>query len=85
MLKMTKSATTPNPFAKLLSETLTTEFQPVTLQLLQQVTQTVNMHGEMIQTYGEAFQTLEFLAQARAVELVPLNGDPNQFKIRKLM
>jgi len=39
----------------------------------------------MIQTYGEAFQTLEFLAQARAVELVPLNGDPNQFKIRKLM
>jgi hypothetical protein len=43
------------------------------------------MHGEMVQTYGEAFQTLEFLAQARAVELVPLNGDATQFKIRKLM
>jgi len=82
---MTESATTPNPFAKLLNEILTDEFQPVTLGLLQQVTETVNMHGEMIQTYGEAFQTLEFLAQARAVELVSLNGDPNQFKIRKLM
>jgi hypothetical protein len=39
----------------------------------------------MIQTYGEAFQTLEFLAQARAVELMPTNGDATQFKIRKLM
>jgi len=76
---------TPNPFAKLLNETLTAEFQPVTLDLLERVTNTVNMHGEMVQTYGEAFQTLEFLAQARAVELVPLNGDATQFKIRKLM
>jgi hypothetical protein len=69
----------------LLNEIFTDEFQPVTLGLLEQVTNTVNMHGEMIQTYGEAFQTLEFLAQARAVELVPLNGDATQFKIRKLM
>jgi len=42
------------------------------------------MHGEMVQTYGEAFQTLEFLAKARAVELVPLNSDATQYKIRKL-
>jgi hypothetical protein len=69
----------------LLDEILTAEFQPVTLQLLEQVTHTINIHGEMVQTYGEAFQTLEFLAQARAVELVPLNGEPTQFKIRKLM
>jgi hypothetical protein len=82
---MTESDTTPNPFTKLLNEIFTDEFQPVTLGLLEQVTNTVNMHGEMIQTYGEAFQTLEFLAQARAVELVPLNGDATQFKIRKLM
>jgi hypothetical protein len=76
---------TPNPFSKLLNETLTDEFQPVTLDLLERVTNTVNMHGEMVQTYGEAFQTLEFLAKARAVELVPLNSDATQFKIRKLM
>jgi hypothetical protein len=82
---MTKSATTPNPFTKLLSDIITDEFQPVTLELLEQVTRTVNMYGEMIQTYGEAFQTLEFLAQARAVELVPTNSDATQFKIRKLM
>jgi hypothetical protein len=81
---MTKSDTTPNPFKKLLDETLTVEFQPVTLDLLERVTQTVNMHSEMVQTYGEAFQTLEFLAKARAVELVPLNSDATQYKIRKL-
>jgi hypothetical protein len=38
----------------------------------------------VVQTYGEAFQTLEFLAQARAVELVPLEPDSQQYKIRKL-
>jgi hypothetical protein len=82
---MTKSDTTPNPFIKLLNTVITEDFQPVTLGLLEQVTHTVNEHGEMIQTYGEAFQTLEFLAQARAVELMPTNGDATQFKIRKLM
>jgi hypothetical protein len=38
----------------------------------------------VLQTYGEAFQTLEFLAQARAVELVPLEPGSQQYKIRKL-
>jgi hypothetical protein len=84
MWKMTKSDTTPNPFKKLLSELVTGEFQPVTLQLLEQVTCILNEPGEVIQTYGEAFQTLEFLAQARAVELVPLDSNKTQFKIRKL-
>jgi hypothetical protein len=75
---------TPNPFRKLLSEVFTFEFQPVTLQLLEVVTRTINEPGEAIQTYGEAFQTLEFLAQARAVELVPLEPGSQQYKIRKL-
>lgn len=75
---------TPNPFKKLLNELLTGEFQPVTLGLLADVTRIVNEPGETIQTYGEAFQTLEFLAQARAVELVPLDHDKKQYKIRKL-
>ena len=57
----------------------------MTLQLLKKVTATVNEPGEMIQTYGEAFQTLEFLAQAGVLELVPINTDKTQFKIRKLI
>jgi hypothetical protein len=75
---------TQNPFNKLFSELLTGEFQPVTLQLLETVTHIVNEQGEMIQTYAEAFKTLEFLAQARAVELVPIDTNKTQFKIRKL-
>jgi len=81
---MTKSDTTPNPFKKLLSELVTDEFQPVTLQMLDGVTRIVNEPGETIQTYGEAFLTLQFLANAGAVELVPLDSNKTQFKIRKL-
>jgi hypothetical protein len=84
MWKMTKSDTTPNPFKKLLSELVTGEFQPVTLQMLDGVTHIVNEPSTVIQTYGEAFQTLEFLANAGAVELVPLDSSKTQFKIRKL-
>jgi hypothetical protein len=75
---------TPNPFRKLLDELLTAEFQPVTLQLLESVTSVINEPSVVVQTYGEAFQTLEFLAQARAVELVPLQPGSQQYKIRKL-
>jgi hypothetical protein len=75
---------TPNPFRKLLDELLTTEFQPVTLQLLEDVTHIVNEPSTVLQTYGEAFQTLEFLAQARAVELVTIEPGSQQYKIRKL-
>ena len=75
---------TPNPFRKLLDELLTAEFQPVTLQLLESVTSVINEPSVVVQTYGEAFQTLEFLAQARAVELVPIEPGSQQYKIRKL-
>jgi hypothetical protein len=84
MWKMTKSDTTPNPFRKLLNEAFTAEFQSVTLQLLERVTTIVNEPSVVVQTYGEAFQTLEFLAQAHAVELVPLEPGSQQYKIRKL-
>jgi hypothetical protein len=75
---------TPNPFRKLLNELFTGEFQPVTLQLLETVTHIVNEPSTVVQTYGEAFQTLEFLAQARAVELIPIEAGSQQYKIRKL-
>lgn len=75
---------TPNPFTKLLNELLTSEYQPVSLQFLKELTDIVNEPSEVIQTYGEAFQVLEFLATAKAIELVPISTDSKQYKVRKL-
>jgi hypothetical protein len=52
--------------------------------MLDGVTRIVNEPSETIQTYGEAFLTLQFLANAGAVELMPLDSNKTQFKIRKL-
>ena len=44
---------------------------------------TVNEPSPVIQTYGEAFQVLEFLATAGVIELVHASTEPKQYKIRK--
>jgi hypothetical protein len=67
-----------------LSELSITEYQPVTLDYLKRVSDIINEPSPVVQTYGEAFQVLEFLATAKAVELVPLDGEQKQYKIRKL-
>jgi hypothetical protein len=54
------------------------------MQYLKHVSDIINEPSPVVQTYGEAFQVLEFLATARAVELVPLDGEQKQYKIRKL-
>lgn len=54
------------------------------MQYLKQVSDIINEPSPVVQTYGEAFQVLEFLANARAVELVPIDGEQKQYKIRKL-
>jgi hypothetical protein len=46
----------------------------VTLEFLSWVSKTINEPGMIVQTYGEAFQVLEFLANARAVELTKMPG-----------
>lgn len=61
-----------------------TEYQPVTLDYLKRVSDIINEPSPVVQTYGEAFQVLEFLATAKAVELVPVDGEQKQYKIRKL-
>lgn len=61
-----------------------TEAVPVTLQLLEWVTKVINEPSVVIQTYGEAFQVLEFLAQAQVVELIPVENNPGAYTIRKL-
>lgn len=68
----------------LLAGLSTTESTPVTLQFLEWVTHIVNAPSEVVQTYGEAFQVLEFLANARVVELLPIPDSPGTYTIRKL-
>ena len=54
----------------------------VTLDFLTQVRDLVNQETTIVTTYGEAFQVLEFLAKAKAVELEPAEK-AGVFKIRK--
>lgn len=61
-----------------------TERVPVTLQFLEWVTEVINEPSVVIQTYGEAFQVLEFLATAGVVELTAVHNNPGAYTIRKL-
>ena len=72
-----------NPFQVLLTGLSTTEYTPVTLDLLKYISEIINEPSVVVQTYGEVFQTLEFLGQAGAIELVK-DSDTEIFKIRKL-
>lgn len=73
-----------NPFQKLLTGLSATEAVPVTLQLLEWVTNTINEPSEVVQTYGEAFQVLQFLENAGVVELTPVENNPGAYLLRKL-
>ncbi len=75
---------TTNPFRSLLTGLSSTKSVPVTLQLLEWVTKTINEPSEVVQTYGEAFQVLQFLETAGVVELTPVEDNPGAYTIRKL-
>lgn len=72
-----------NPFAILLAGLSTTEPTPITFQFLEWVSEVVNEPSEVVQTYGEAFQVLQFLETARVVEILEV-PEQNAFTIRKL-
>jgi hypothetical protein len=67
---MTQSTT--NPFKTLLSGLSQNKTYPVTLQFLEWVTGVINEPSVVVQTYGEAFQVLEFLDAARVVKLTKI-------------
>lgn len=73
-----------NPFRVLLTGLSQTESVPVTLQFLEGVTKTINEPSEVVQTYGEAFQVLEFLATAGVVELTPVENNPGAYTIKRI-
>jgi hypothetical protein len=78
-----KPESSTNPFAILLAGLSTTEPTPVTLKFLEWVTEVVNEPSVVVQTYGEAFQVLQFLETARVVELLEI-PEKDAFTIRKL-
>lgn len=72
-----------NPFRVLLTGLSQTESIPVTLQFLEWVTEVINQPSVVVQTYGEAFQVLQFLATAGVVELTPVYNNPGAYTIKK--
>ena len=75
---------TTNPFKTLLAGLSSTESVPVTLQFLEWVTKIINEPSEVVQTYGEAFQVLQFLETAGVVELTAVEDNPGAYTIKKL-
>lgn len=74
---------TTNPFKTLLAGLSSTEAIPVTMDYLTEVSRIINAPSTVVQTYGEAFQVLEFLAQAQVIELIPVEDNPGAYLIRK--
>lgn len=79
---MTTSTSTENPFRKLLTQLHSEEWKLVTLDFLKTVHDLVNVNEQLITTYGEAFEILEYLEKAGVVELEPAQ-EQGVFKIRK--
>ena len=75
---------TTNPFKTLLAGLSSTKYTIVTLDYLAHVSRTINEPSTVLQTYGEAFQVLEFLANAQVVDLRPVEDNPGVYKIRKI-
>lgn len=79
---MTTSISTENPFRKLLTQLHTEEWRLVTLDFLRLVHDLINKDEQLITTYGEAFEVLQYLEKAQVVELEPAEQQ-GVFKIRK--
>jgi len=77
------SGTGNNPF-KMLTGNLSNEWKIVSLAYLKEVHDTINAESPIIQTYGDAFDILEFLAKAKVIDLVPVEGEESVYKIRKI-
>ena len=82
MLNTTKSSLKTNPFKILVGELSTDTWKLVNLEYLNHVADLVNQDEQRIATYGEAFAILEYLEQAKIVELRPVE-DTGIYKIRK--
>jgi len=84
MWKMKKSSGTGNNPFKVLVGNLTTEWRPVSLEYLKEIHDTINAESDIIKTYGDAFDILEYLANAKVVDLEMIDGNESIYKIRKV-
>jgi hypothetical protein len=71
-----------NPFKTLVGELSTETWKLVSLEYLNHVADLVNQEEQRIFSFGEAFAVLEYLEQAKIVELRPVE-DTGIYKIRK--
>jgi monomeric isocitrate dehydrogenase len=84
MWKMKKSSGTGNNPFKVLVGNLTTEWKFVSINYLKEVHDTINAESNIIKTYGDAFDILEYLANAKVIDLVPVESEEGIYKIRKI-
>ena len=82
MSNTTKSSLKTNPFKTLVGELSTETWKLVSLEYLNHVADLVNQDEQRICSFGEAFAVLEYLEQAKIVELKSVE-DTGIFKIRK--
>jgi hypothetical protein len=72
-----------NPFKELCGK-ISTEWEVVSLDFLEQVCDIINKAKPIINTYGDAFEVLEYLHTAKVLELKLLAKDTGIYKIRKI-
>lgn len=78
-LCVSKGTSTTNPFHDIV-DSLTDQWQRVTLDYLYQIGQKLKPHNIPLETYGDTFKVLEFLAEHGAIEL---QNNENEHLIRK--
>lgn len=76
-------STQPNPFYEIVGELSKDEWTPVTIAYLEKIAKLVNVDNKLVETYGQAFEVLEFLRDGGVVELTLINGSTSMYKIRR--
>lgn len=82
-IKKLFTKTEQNPFKELCGK-LTTNWEIVSLDFLEQVCDIINNVKPIINTYGDAFEVLEYLHNAKVLELKLVAEDSGIYKIRKI-
>lgn len=76
-------STQTNPFYEIVGELSKDEWTPVTIAYLEKIAKLVNVNNKLVETYGQAFEVLEFLRDGGAVELALIDGTTSMYKIRR--
>ena len=61
-----------------------TEYKVITLGYLEDIAKILNEPQVIVKTFDETFKILQYLADAKAVELVPIDESLGVYKIKKV-